>query len=50
MRLHVLVARVARLFRWLSRPRGAANRELEHHRTHDATTLPPNFHGGGYQG
>ena len=50
MRLHALADRVIRLFRWLSKPRGATNRELEHHRTHDATTLPPNLHGGGFQG
>jgi hypothetical protein len=50
MRLPALAARVVRQFRWLSKPRGATNRQLEHHRTHDATTLPPNLHGGGYQG
>jgi hypothetical protein len=50
MRLRALIARVARLFRWLSKPRGATNRELEHIGRHSATTLPPNLHGGGFQG
>ena len=50
MRQAALAARVARMFRWLSQPRGATNRQREYHRTHDATTLPPNLHGGGFQG
>ena len=48
--LRALVATFARLRRWLSKPRGATNLELERYRRHSATTLPPNLEGGGFQG
>ncbi len=50
MRLRALVATFARLRRWLAKPRGATNLELERFHRHSATRLSGNLENGGFQG